>query len=74
MFQWEGAEGNEEITLNEKDVVSFPPCIQRRFECKSPRQGRKEGIIMAVIGGDSPAAEFSPEAVEFMKKEGVWTN
>ena len=27
---------------------------------------------MAVIGGDTPVAEFSPEAVERMQKEGVW--
>ncbi|MEE2745976.1 MAG: cupin domain-containing protein, partial [Pseudomonadota bacterium] len=70
MFQWEGVDGDEEITLSEKDVVSFPPGIQRRFECKSPRQGGNEGMIMAVIGGDNPAAEFSPEAVDKMKEDG----
>lgn len=74
MFSWEGSEGDEEITLNEKDVISFPPGIQRRFECRVPRQGGEEGMIMAVIGGDNPAAEFSPEAVDRMKKEGVWSN
>ena len=72
IFEWEGDTGDERIILKEKDVVSFPPGIQRRFECMSAREGEQEGEIMAVIGGDTPVAEFSPEAVERMQKEGVW--
>ena len=72
IFEWEGDTGDERIILKEKDVVSFPPGIQRRFECMSAREGEQDGEIMAVIGGDTPVAEFSPEAVERMQKVGVW--
>ena len=74
MFEWEGDEGDDHVVLTEKDVVSFPPGIQRRFECQSAREKNQEGIIMGVIGGDMPGAEYSPEAVERMKEEGVWSS
>lgn len=72
MFEWEGDNGNDHVILDEKDIVSFPPGIQRRFECKAAREGAKEGVILGVIGGDEPGAEFSPESVEIMKAAGTW--
>lgn len=72
MFEWEGDEGNDHVILGEKDVASFPPGIQRRFECKSARDGAARGTIMAIVGGDTPGVEWSPEAVERLKAEGAW--
>lgn len=71
-FEWEGDQGDDHVILGEKDVVSFPPGIQRRFECVSAREGESRGTIMAVVGGDTPGVEWSPEAIERMKAEGVW--
>lgn len=72
MFEWEGDNGNDHVILNEKDIASFPVGIQRRFECVSAREGEEKGTIMAVIGGDAPSAEWSPESVERMKAAGTW--
>lgn len=72
MFEWEGDEGDDHVILTEKDVVSFPPGIQRRFECKSARAGESRGTIMAIVGGDTPGVEWSPESVEELKAKGAW--
>lgn len=72
MFEWEGDEGDDHVILEEQDIVSFPPGIQRRFECQAAREGKDEGMILGVIGGDTPGAEFSPESVERMKAAGTW--
>ncbi len=72
MFEWEGEDGDDHVILEEKDVVSFPPGMQRRFECKAARPGQEKGTILGVIGGDTPGAEFSPESVQRLKAEGAW--
>ncbi|MBO6781721.1 MAG: cupin domain-containing protein [Alphaproteobacteria bacterium] len=71
-LQWEGDEGDEEVVLEEKDVISFEPGIQRRFECKTARDGAEKGVLLGVIGGDQPGGEYSPESVEKLKAAGVW--
>ncbi len=71
-FEWEGADGNDHVILGERDIVSFPPGPHRRFECMAAREGANEGMIMGVIGGDEPGAEFSEESVEIMKAAGTW--
>ena len=55
----------------ERDIVSFEPGSQRCFECLSAPDGAEKGMILGVIGGDTPAAEFSPEAIEKMRAAGV---
>jgi quercetin dioxygenase-like cupin family protein len=71
MFEWEGDKGNDHVVLEEKDIVSFVPGMQRRFECVSAPKGRKTGMILGVIGGDAPSAEFSPESIEILRAAGV---
>ena len=73
-FEWEGDEGDDHVILNEKDVVSFPSGIQRRFECVSARPGETRGTIMAIVGGDTPGVEWSPESIERLKAEGAWAD
>lgn len=71
-FEWEGEDGNEHVILGEKDIASFVPGIQRRFECVSARDGEDRGTIMAVVGGETPGVEWSPESVEMLKAAGAW--
>lgn len=71
-FEWEGEDGNDHVILEERDIVSFPPGPHRRFECMAAREGQKEGMIMGVIGGDEPGAEFSEESVAHLKSVGAW--
>lgn len=71
--EWEGKDGDEHVILEERDVISVPTNIQRRFECLSAPPGKSTGLLMAVVAGDNPAVEWSPEAIEVMKKAGTWT-
>ena len=71
MFEWEGHNGDESVVLKERDIVSFEPGMQRRFECMSSDINADKGVILGVIGGDNPAAEFSPESIERLKELGV---
>jgi mannose-6-phosphate isomerase-like protein (cupin superfamily) len=71
-FEWEGEDGDDHVILEERDIVSFSPGPHRRFECMATREGQDEGMIMGVIGGDEPGAEFSEESIERMKVAGAW--
>jgi mannose-6-phosphate isomerase-like protein (cupin superfamily) len=61
-FEYEADDGTHRVELDPYDVISFPPGVQRRFENINPAPGDEYGLMMAVIGGNSPQAEYSPEA------------
>ncbi|MET0210784.1 MAG: hypothetical protein ABW220_17195 [Burkholderiaceae bacterium] len=67
---WEGDAGNESIEMGRYDVIAFPPHVQRQFHCISADPGMKKGLMLGVIGGDQPSAEYSPEAVAAMTAAG----
>lgn len=69
-FEYEADDGTHRIELDPYDVISFPPGVQRRFENVVPAPGDEYGLMMAVIGGDSPQAEYSPEAEAMLVKIG----
>lgn len=69
-FEYEADDGTHRVELDPYDVISFPPGVQRRFENVTPAAGDEYGLMMAVIGGDSPQAEYSPEAESMLIKEG----
>jgi len=71
MFAWEGDEGDDHVILKERDIVSFEPGSQRRFECVSAAQGAQKGIILGVIGGEAPVAEVSPESIAMLRALGA---
>jgi mannose-6-phosphate isomerase-like protein (cupin superfamily) len=57
---WEYENGNVEyVDLGPMDVVSFPPGMIRRFENVTKGDPNEESILMFVIGGDAPQAEFT---------------
>ncbi|WP_077001819.1 hypothetical protein [Variovorax sp. KK3] len=63
---WEGDQGNDSIEMGRYDVIAFPPHVQRQFHCIEAGHGRTKGLLLGVIGGDQPSAEYSPEAVQVM--------
>lgn len=72
---WETPEGKvEHVDLGPLDVVSFPPGAIRRFENVTPGDPNAEHILMVVIGGDEPKAEFTDQAVEKLKTAGLWSD
>ena len=70
MIEWEGDKGNDHVILNPMDFIAVPIGAQRRFECIDVPQGKDEGILFAIISGESPAVEWSPEAVKLMSENG----
>lgn len=61
---WEAEDGSvEHADLDPLDVISFPPGAIRRFENITEGQPDVYGVLMFVIAGDAPAAEFSTEAM-----------
>ena len=70
---WENEKGEvEHVDLDPLDVVSFPPGAIRRFENVTFDEPDKEHILMFVIGGDAPRAEFTDQAMAELEKAGVW--
>jgi hypothetical protein len=71
---WEDEMGNvEHVDLDPLDVISFPPGMIRRFENVTPGDPNAESILMFVIGGDAPQAEFTDQAIDQVVKAGVWS-
>jgi len=68
---WEGASGNDSVELEPLDLISVPPHLQRQFHCLSAPTGQAKGVMLVVIGGDQPSAEFSPEAEAELTARGL---
>ena len=70
---WENEKGDVEyVDANPFDVVSFPPGAIRRFENVTKGDPNEESILMFVIGGNGPKAEFTDQAMEELVSAGVW--
>lgn len=68
---WEVDGKVESFDLGPYDVISFPAGVQRRFENVTFDEPDKEQLLMFVIGGNGPSAEFSPEAMAELKEKGL---
>ncbi|HVC11465.1 MAG TPA: cupin domain-containing protein [Burkholderiales bacterium] len=61
---WEDPRGKiQHVDLKPLDVISFPPGVSRRFVNVTRGSQRKHSILMFVIGGDAPRAEFTAESM-----------
>jgi mannose-6-phosphate isomerase-like protein (cupin superfamily) len=62
--EWNEGESIEHVDLDPYDVISFPPGVARRFMNITYDEPGREHLLMFVIGGDQPQAEFTPAAME----------
>ena len=70
---WENEKGKvEHVDLNPLDVISFPPGASRRFMNVTKGVKTKESVLMFVIGGNAPRAEFTRESMAGLSVAGVW--
>jgi len=72
---WENEKGEiEHIDLRPLDVISFPPGASRRFMNlgNASNDPTEHSILMFVIGGDAPRAEFTAESITELEKAGKW--
>jgi mannose-6-phosphate isomerase-like protein (cupin superfamily) len=69
---WENERGAvEHVDLDPLDVCSFPPGVARRFENVTAGDPANEAILMFVIAGDAPKAEFTDESMAELQRAGV---
>lgn len=72
---WETADGGEDhADLDPLDVISFPPGMIRRFENITDGPADVPSVLMFVIAGDAPGAEFSAEAMGEIEAAGLADN
>ena len=70
---WQNEKGRlEHVDLKPLDVISFPPGASRRFMNVSRGSKKTHSILMFVIGGDAPSAEFTSESMDERVEKGVW--
>ncbi|MDB5616504.1 MAG: hypothetical protein JWQ24_742 [Tardiphaga sp.] len=70
---WENENGEVEyVDALPFDVVSFPPGVARRFENVTEGDPEHESILMFVIGGNGPRAEFTDQSMKLLADAGVW--
>ena len=62
--EWNEGEAMEHVDLNPLDVISFPTGVARRFMNVTYDEPGKEHLLMFIIGGDQPQAEFTPAAMQ----------
>ena len=61
--EWNEGEAMEHVDLEPYDVISFPVGVARRFMNVTYDQPAKTHLLMFIIGGDQPQAEFTPAAM-----------
>jgi len=62
--EWNEGDQMEHVDLDPYDVISFPVGVARRFMNVTYDEPGKEHLLMFIIGGDQPQAEFTPAAIE----------
>src|SRR5436190_16790972 len=61
--EWNEGEAMESVDLDPYDVISFPVGVARRFMNITYDEPGKEHLLMFIIGGNQPQAEFTPDAM-----------
>ena len=61
--QWNEGEAMEHVDLDPYDVISFPTGVARRFMNITYDEPGREHLLMFIIGGNQPQAEFTPAAM-----------
>jgi hypothetical protein len=62
--EWNEGDAKEYVDLDPYDVISFPPGVARRFMNVTYDEPNREHLLMFVIGGNQPQAEFTPDAMQ----------
>jgi mannose-6-phosphate isomerase-like protein (cupin superfamily) len=62
--EWNEGEAMESVELDPYDVISFPVGVARRFMNVTYDEPGKEHLLMFIIGGNQPQAEFTPAAMQ----------
>jgi len=61
--EWNEGKAKQRVDLGPYDVISFPTGVARRFMNVTYDEPGKEHLLMFIIGGNQPRAEFTPAAM-----------
>ncbi len=61
--EWNEGEAMQYVDLAPYDVISFPVGVARRFMNVTYDEPGREHLLMFIIGGNQPQAEFTPAAM-----------
>lgn len=61
--EWNEGKDLQHVDLNPYDVISFPTGVARRFMNVTYDEPGKEHLLMFIIGGNQPQAEFTADAM-----------
>lgn len=68
-FQWEVDDRIESVILGPLDTISIPPGVNRRFINRTANADpQKTNLLMGIIAGDTPGAEFSEGAMDMLRE------
>jgi hypothetical protein len=62
--EWNEGKDMQYVDLDPYDVISFPTGVARRFMNVTYDEPGKEHLLMFIIGGNQPQAEFTPLAMQ----------
>jgi mannose-6-phosphate isomerase-like protein (cupin superfamily) len=62
--EWNEGDAKQFVDLGPYDVISFPVGVARRFMNVTYDEPDREHLLMFIIGGDQPQAEFTPAAMQ----------
>ena len=62
--EWNEGSAMEHVDLEPYDVISFPVGVARRFMNVTRDQPTRSHLLMFIIGGNQPQAEFTPAAMQ----------
>ena len=62
--EWNEGEARQHVDLSPYDVISFPTGVARRFMNVTYDEPDTEHLLMFIIGGNQPQAEFTPAAMQ----------
>jgi mannose-6-phosphate isomerase-like protein (cupin superfamily) len=61
--EWNEGRSKQHVDLGPYDVISFPTGVARRFMNVTYDEPGREHLLMFIIGGNQPRAEFTPAAM-----------
>ena len=62
--EWNEGDAMQSVDLDPYDVISFPTGVARRFMNVTYGEPNREHLLMFIIGGNQPQAEFTPAAMQ----------
>jgi len=68
---WEVDDAVESLEIGPLDVISIPAGVNRSFVNITEGDAGDKHIMIGIIGGNNPSAEFSDKAMDLLREKGL---